>query len=420
LGKPVATLTAVIDVGKFILKLHTVGQPREYLFGMRSDEHMTRQIRQADEDRFGKHAVINVGVSPGLDLAVVAAADVTASNVTLGWLLGTPGEYLTDSSGRALMVAVSESEVASAMETIGHVPGSSIDTVESGSIDVFVRRLRRREPVELLDLRELPRSDVERRLFDLVYKGITDVVTRYVWPTPAFHLVRLCAALKISPNAVTLVGILLVVVATICFLQGAWLEGLLAGWVMTFLDTVDGKLARTTGTSSELGSSLDHLTDVIHPPIWWICVAVGALPGLDLAAQMWMLVSSIVIVASYIVGRFSESRFKRRFGFNQFLWRPFDSRLRLIIARRNTNLLFLSVGAALGAMPAAFHAMAVWSAVSLGAQAFRYRQAMSASRRDEVILNWLETTPEVKPLPKRKGSSEDDRVATDPDTIQTP
>ena len=48
---------------------------------------------------------------------------------------------------------------------------------------------------------------------------------------------------------------------------------------MTFLDTVDGKLARVTLTSSRFGNWLDHGNDIIHPPLWWLCLANGLALG---------------------------------------------------------------------------------------------------------------------------------------------
>src|SRR5262249_51639999 len=116
-------------------------------------------------------------------------------------------------------------------------------TLANGSAVVFSQKLRRHEPVQALDLRAMPLATAERRLFDLVYKGITDAVTRYVWPTPAFHAVRHLSAWRVSPNAVTIVGLGLTVVAAIRFYDAAWISGLVCAWIMTFLDTVDGKLA---------------------------------------------------------------------------------------------------------------------------------------------------------------------------------
>ena len=103
-----------------------------------------------------------------------------------------------------------------------------------------------------------------------------------------------------------------------------------------------------------------------------------------------MVLSCTIIVVTYFFGRFCEARFKSRFGFNQFLWQPFDNRLCMVIARRNINLLLLSAGALFGGIPLAFHSIAVWSVISLGAQAIRYRQALDASGRDEDISNWME------------------------------
>ena len=56
---------------------------------------------------------------------------------------------------------------------------------------------------------------------------------------------------------------------------GVFALGLLAAWLMTFLDTVDGKLARVSLQSSKLGHWMDHGLDIIHPPIWYWCWAQG-------------------------------------------------------------------------------------------------------------------------------------------------
>ena len=41
------------------------------------------------------------------------------------------------------------------------------------------------------------------------------------------------------------------------------------------LDTVDGKLARCTITSSKIGEAIDHGIDLVHPPFWWWAWGVG-------------------------------------------------------------------------------------------------------------------------------------------------
>src|SRR5690606_2169870 len=107
------------------------------------------------------------------------------------------------------------------------------------------------------------------------------------------------------------------------------------------LDTVDGKLARVTLQSSKWGNVFDHGIDLIHPPFWWWAWIVG-LPaaGLPLAESglvLWLIVSG------YVLQRIEEGIFIASFGMDMHVWKRFDSRLRLITARRNPNLLILSV-----------------------------------------------------------------------------
>ncbi len=112
-------------------------------------------------------------------------------------------------------------------------------------------------------------------MFMGTYKGATDLVTKHLWPTPAFHATRALAPRGITPNMVTTIAALMTVLAFWCFLKGQFIPGLMAAWTMTFLDTVDGKLARTTLTSSKWGDIFDHGIDLVHPPFWYIAWAIG-------------------------------------------------------------------------------------------------------------------------------------------------
>ena len=191
------------------------------------------------------------------------------------------------------------------------------------------------------------------------------------------------------PNVVTILGILLAAAASYGFATGQWAASLTMAWLMTFLDTVDGKLARVTHTSSRLGNLLDHGTDIIHPPLWWICVALGLTTRGDMPAGLAWIGCSI-IVACYLAGRLSEAYFKVRFGFNQYTWRPFDMSLRLVIARRNPNLAILTVGALVHRLPQSYVALAAWSVLSIGAQCARTLIAGHQQRSGKSINPCLE------------------------------
>jgi len=49
------------------------------------------------------------------------------------------------------------------------------------------------------------------------YKGVTDLVTKWIWPRPAQWCTRVCTRFGLSPNQVTFTGFILVIIATILF-----------------------------------------------------------------------------------------------------------------------------------------------------------------------------------------------------------
>lgn len=249
--------------------------------------------------------------------------------------------------------------------------------------------LRKREPPYVLRLDPSTRTGVEWRIFQGAYKGVTDAVTKYLWPVPAFHVTRFCARLGLTPNAVTAVSLLLVVGATLAFWQGQFLLGLAMAWPMTFLDTVDGKLARVTLTSSRFGNVFDHGIDLVHPPFWYVAWAVG-LGAMGMALPTDLLTLSLaVIVGGYVLGRLIEGLFILLHGIEIHVWRRLDSRFRLITARRNPNLVLLTATAVAGRPDIGVLAIAAWTAISLLFHVGRLAMATAASRREGSLRSWL-------------------------------
>jgi phosphatidylglycerophosphate synthase len=347
--------------------LTIVGECDQQLFGMKPAERLGRQCGELG------------------DRQLIAHASAVLSDDTIAWLAEHSGTVVTSSAGRPLAVVVAPRDVDAARKAIvgeGGMATTSADAIEP----VYVRKLRRTLEPLALSLGEQPRGVVERKLFASVYKGVTDVVTKYAWPEPALWLTRGAAALGLSPNVVTILGLVLTFVAGWQFYVGNLVTGMAAAWLMTLLDTVDGKLARVTVTSSAFGNRLDHGNDMVHPPLWWLCLAFGidrVTPG-----NGWVWTACWVILATYLIGRVLEKGFKARFGFNPFMWKQFDSRFRMVISRRNIILLIMTVGLALAAPAEAFLLCAAWSVISILIQAVRYLQAIGHSRR-EPIHAWL-------------------------------
>jgi phosphatidylglycerophosphate synthase len=231
--------------------------------------------------------------------------------------------------------------------------------------------------------------EAEWALFHGSYKGVTDFVTKWVWPWPAFWVTRGCARVGVSPNTVTGVSFLLMLAAMILFGDGYFLTGLVAAWAMTFLDTVDGKLARVTLTSSKWGNVLDHGIDLIHPPFWYWAWWFAVVPAAGGQQRDLLTIALWVIVGGYVLGRVQEGLFIWWFGIEMHAWRRIDSWFRLFTARRNPNLALLTVAALLDKPALGFLAVAVWTVLSLAFHFVRIGQAVGARLAGRPVTSWL-------------------------------
>lgn len=234
--------------------------------------------------------------------------------------------------------------------------------------DGYNKALRKKEPPYALNINETDVVDIMRRQFASSYKGITDFVTKWFWPVPAFYVTRACAALRLTPNMVTTIGLILTFAAMYYFWQGQWALGFLTGWLMTFLDTVDGKLARTTMTYSWWGNIYDHGIDLIHPPFWywaWFVGLGGSFMWPDIMSDNMTLALTAISIG-YVVDRIIEGIFIAQHGFHIHVWRPVNSALRFITARRNPNMfIFMIFVCLIPWLPDAgrwgFYAVAIWT-----------------------------------------------------------
>jgi len=178
----------------------------------------------------------------------------------------------------------------------------------------------------------------------------------------------------------------MVVLAFYCFAQGQFAVGLLAAWLMTFLDTVDGKLARVTVTYTRLGGVFDHAIDLIHPPFWYWAWLMGVQASGSPLADADILLA--VIAGGYVLQRGEEGIFIARHGVEMHVWRRFDSLFRLVTARRNPNLIILTVALLAGRPDLGIVAVAWWTALCFGVHLVRLVQAEQA-RRAAPITSWL-------------------------------
>jgi phosphatidylglycerophosphate synthase len=257
----------------------------------------------------------------------------------------------------------------------------------------YDQALRKRAAPFVLPLAASTRLAVERRMFRASYKGVTDFVTKWLWPWPAFWATRWCAARGISANMVTAVSLLFVLLAMWFFARGYFGIGLIVAWLMTFLDTVDGKLARVTLTSSRLGNVFDHGIDLLHPPFWYIAWYFGLAAGATQTQALLLAGAVWTAVIGYVVGRLQEGFFLWRYRFEIHTWRPLDAAFRLFTARRNPNLAILTVAAIAGRPDVGLLAVAGWTLLSLAFHFGRIAQAEQRRRTGQPVRSWLTEAP---------------------------
>lgn len=305
-----------------------------------------------------------------------------------------PGSVVTRAGVPALAHVADPAAQAALIEAMRRgaalPPGLGLEEIRAESEDgIFNEALRKREQpfVERLVPEAVPA--IERASYTGAYKGVTDLLTKYLWPEWAFVLTRIAARLHVTPNQVTAIGSLLCIVATIAFWHGWFWTGLATGLVFMVLDTVDGKLARCTITSSKLGNAWDHGVDLVHPPFWWWAWAAGCAPyGRPLSdATFWWVIGTMLF--GYVAQRLIEGAFIVRFGMHIHVWRKFDSDFRLVTARRNPNMVILFALLLVGRPDWGIVGVAVWTALSLVVHLVRLVQAMAVRARGGRIVSWL-------------------------------
>ena len=161
------------------------------------------------------------------------------------------------------------------------------------------------------------------------YRGAlkpTDTVfNTYIARPLATPLVLLCEAMGLSPNQVTLMGLVTMLAGSVIWcvpvlLNGTTLDGLspylclIVGLVCMELaylfDCADGQLARRTGLTSKLGASLDFLIDELKAfamlaslsLYWW------SQSGFTFRPLIWGLVGLVSLASAISMTRFIRSQ----------------------------------------------------------------------------------------------------------------
>ena len=360
------------DIDRLIL----LGTNQTLIWGMTNTERVQRMVREAAEK--GRH------IAPGNSLAV--NLQYVFDPILLREVLRRPNCAFV--RGGELLIG----QMAPDMVDAHPRQHESLEIIELGEGHrIYNEQLRKLETPYSERLTPQTRRAIERRSYYGAYKGVTDLLTKYLWPELALWLTRGAAQIGMTPNMITAIGAILCVAATFLFSQGHYWTGMLAGLGFMVLDTVDGKLARCTITSSKWGNIFDHGIDLIHPPFWWYAWGVGlGAWGQKLSPSMFWIIMG-VIFAGYVLQRLIEGAFMRSFnGMHIHVWERFDTLFRLITARRNPNMVILFVALLAGRPDLGLIALAWWTVISLIVHAVRLVQAYGEKRAGRPIVSWME------------------------------
>jgi phosphatidylglycerophosphate synthase len=311
---------------------------------------------------------------------LVAAGDSAIDQRLYGELRKRSGNWLaTDENGS---VALLRLEPDAPLETLAEIvdwPGliaallyqPGINRLRQEDFTAHIAVLRRDLPFWLRRINtEAERAELERFMFKASYKGSTDFFTKYVYPPLVWLSVRPLARMRVHPNTVTAVSIVLTFAAVPFFALGWWVLGLLCAYGMSVLDSVDGKLARLTYSDSALGNVLDHGLDIVHPPLWYLGWAMGLTglglwPYLDQALAEPVFQAAVVLVIFYVADRLVLAIYKARFGRGLHAHAPIDGIVRTVISRRNINLPLFTIGLILGLGEEIFYLIVLWQVATV-------------------------------------------------------
>ena len=402
-------MTKIQNPKHMSLYVHFINDSPVKLWGLTSRQRLKRVLNGAGVTDI----VESIASLPQNCTVLLLRGDFLFDDRLVNYLVETPDILLEVPGAQTDVVVaahVSSSKALQAREVVEgtltavSLPAVNIETLETLSVS-FQERLRKFEPPFALPVSPENRRDLECRLFNWSYKGVTDLVTKWAWPRPARWAVGQCVDFGLRPNHVTIVSLLLVILAGVLFAYGQYGWGLLAGWLMTFLDTVDGKLARVTVTSSRFGHYFDHAIDLVHPPVWYALWGLGlgnSYPGdlgLSLNTTLWLM------LAGYVAGRLVEATFTLGLGrFGIFCWRPLDSYFRLITARRNPCMILLTAGTLLGRPDWGLFAVVVWTLSTSLFLLIRLMTAVYKRMEGGLLRSWfldIDQTKRKQPLTVR-------------------
>ena len=257
------------------------------------------------------------------------------------------------------------------------IDNRQIDVVDTAKEDDYIVSMRRHvRPYCFPAPGEQSRGLAERVILDSAQKGTLDLPAYIHAPLETLIISYLCKT-RITPNQITVVGLIIGCSATIAFVLGHIGIGIVAALTFGIIDGLDGKQSRVKIETTERGK-WEHHFDYVIENSWWASIAFhlwrsGQFPG--------VFYFFALLVGSHLLDEFAKRQVKIMKGRLLDDLTPFDRAFRLIAARRNIYIWVLGCGFLLGTFPQSYAIICAWAAISAAVHLVRSLWICGVGRR---------------------------------------
>ena len=261
------------------------------------------------------------------------------------------------------------------------IDAREIDAVDAAKVDDYIVSMRRR--VRPLCFSATPAQDrrlAQRIILDSAQNGTLDFPAYVHAPIETAIVSRLCRT-RITPNQITIAGLVIGFSATAAFAIGRVGLGILAALIFGVVDGLDGKLSRVKVETTKRGE-WEHHVDTFVENSWWAAIAFHLWQVGQLPSAFYFLA---LLIGSHVLNGFAKRRARAATGRLLDDVGPFDRAFRLIAARRNIYIWVLAFGFLLDALPQTYVFICGWAALTAVVHLLRSVWICNASRRRVVL-----------------------------------
>jgi phosphatidylglycerophosphate synthase len=245
-------------------------------------------------------------------------------------------------------------------ELIRKIDHGKIDTVDAAKQDDYIVTMRRHvRPLCFRVPLEHDRRLAERIILDSAQNGTLDLPA-YLHAPIETRIISLLCKTRITPNQITIAGLIIGCSAAAAFLAGSIGLAIIAALVFGIGDGLNEKQARVKIETTERGKWEHHL-DYLIENSWWAAIAFYLWRSGQFPNAFYFLA---LLIASHLLDESAKRWAKMVKGRLLDDLTPFDRAFRLIAARRNVYVWILACGFLLNAFPQSYAIICGWAVFS--------------------------------------------------------